>query len=173
MNVSADIAVFGMGCFWCGESEFRSHQTGQPLPGIESIRVGYAGGTEPNPTYENHNGYVEAVKVTFDAKLIGYEDLLSIFWNNIDPYDPSGQFCDKGPSYISVIYYTSENQKEMAIKSKMALIGSVVTEILPLTTFYDAEEYHQNYSSKNPIRYNYYRWGCGRDKRLKQLRESR
>lgn len=169
MSMSAEVALFGMGCFWCGETEFRSHQTGRLLPGIESVRVGYAGGTIPNPTYENHPGYVEAVQITFDPEVISYSDLLKIFWSNIDPYDAYGQFCDKGPSYVSVIYYLNEEQQQLAERSKSSLNGNVVTEILPYTTYYDAEEYHQNYAQKNPIRYKYYRWSCGRDKRLQQL----
>lgn len=166
-------AVFAMGCFWCGESEFRDHQTNKPLAGVLSLRVGYAGGTKPNPTYEAHEGYKEAVKVTFDPSIVSYEKLLTLFWHNVDPFDAGGQFCDKGLAYTSVIFYQNETQKEQALLSKadvqQQLKKNVLTEILPYTTFYDAEDYHQNYQAKNPFRYNYYRWSCGRDSRLKEI----
>jgi peptide-methionine (S)-S-oxide reductase len=166
------IAIFAMGCFWCGESEFRDHTTGNPLPGILSLRVGYAGGTQPNPTYESHTGYKEAVKIEFDPSTISYEKLLDIFWHNVDPVDAKGQFCDKGFPYTSVIYY-QDSQKEAALaslKNTQKILGQeIATELIPATTFYDAEEYHQDYKKKNPIRYRYYRWNCGRDQRLKDV----
>jgi peptide-methionine (S)-S-oxide reductase len=166
-----EIAIFAMGCFWCGESEFRDKITHNPLPGIVSIRVGYAGGVVPNPTYYHHEGYKEAVKITYDANKISYEHLLAIFWRNIDPLNADGQFCDIGPSYTSAIFYTNATQKKLALKTKEDIKGTlkktaIATEILPYTTFYEAEDYHQNYQVKNPVRYKYYRWRCGRDKRL-------
>lgn len=168
-----EVAIFAMGCFWCGESEFRDHASGKLLPGIISLRVGYAGGTRPNPTYENHEGYKEAVKVEFDPTVISYEKLLDIFWHNVDPFDLKGQFCDKGFPYTSVIYAHNDAQKSAALsslKNTQKLLGKeIATEILPATTFYDAEEYHQNYKEKNPVRYKFYRWNCGRDQRLKEI----
>lgn len=167
-----EIAVFAMGCFWCAESEFRDPKTHEALPGIISLRVGYAGGVTPNPTYENHKGYKEALKIRFDPQKISYETLLNIFWHNIDPLDAQGQFCDKGPAYTSVIFYNDIKQKEAALESKNKIKNQVkgnFTEIIPYSSFYDAEEYHQNYKKKNPIAYRYYRWNCGRDQRLKAL----
>lgn len=168
-----EVAIFAMGCFWCGESEFRDPTTGKPLPGILSLRVGYAGGTHPNPTYENHKGYKEAVKIEFDPTLISYQNLLDIFWHNVDPFDSKGQFCDKGFPYTSVIYYHDDTQKKMALASQKStqkvLRKEIVTEFIPASTFYDAEEYHQNYKEKNPLRYNFYRWNCGRDQRIAEI----
>lgn len=168
-----EVAIFAMGCFWCGESEFRDHISGKLLPGITSLRVGYAGGTHPNPTYENHEGYKEAVKIEFDPTVISYEKLLDIFWHNVDPFDPKGQFCDKGFPYTSVIFYQNNAQKKTALtalhNTQKVLGKNIVTELLPATTFYDAEEYHQNYKKKNPVRYKFYRWNCGRDQRLRAI----
>jgi methionine-S-sulfoxide reductase len=170
-----EVAIFAMGCFWCGESEFRDHTTGTLLPGIISLRVGYGGGTHPNPTYENHEGYKEAVKVEFDPTVISYEKLLDIFWHNVDPFDSKGQFCDNGFPYTSVIFYQNNAQKKVALTSlhntQKVLGKDIITELLPATTFYDAEEYHQNYKEKNPVRYKFYRWTCGRDQRLKEIWE--
>lgn len=173
-NANEKMAIFAMGCFWCSESEFRDAQTHRPLPGILSIKVGYAGGTQPNPTYQSHEGYKEAVKITYDSSKLSYDDLLTIFWKNIDPFDAKGQFCDKGFAYTSAIFYADSSQQAKAILSKETLQKKfpqqpVVTQIIKNTTFYDAEEYHQDYKSKNPVRYKYYRWNCGRDKRLKDI----
>jgi len=160
-------AVFAMGCFWCGEAEFHH------VPGVISIKVGYAGGVKPRPTYPNHEGYKEAVKVTYDPAVISYEKLLNIFWVNIDPTDSQGQFCDRGPSYTSAIYYKDDAQKNAAEESKgnyqRAVMKDFYTEILPFTTFVNAEGYHQNYKENSPVRYKYYRWKCGRDQRLEAL----
>lgn len=170
---TSEEAIFAMGCFWCGESEFRDHESNEPLPGITSLRVGYAGGTTQNPTYQNHKGYKEAVKVVFDPKIISYDKLLDIFWHNVDPLDEKGQFCDKGFAYTSVVFYNGDDQKTKAETSKMTatehLKKEIKTELTSKTTFYDAEEYHQNYKIKNPLRYKYYRWNCGRDQRLKDI----
>lgn len=166
-------AIFAMGCFWCGESEFRNHGSNEPLPGIISLLVGYAGGITSNPTYQNHKGYKEAVKVIFDPKIISYDKLLDIFWHNVDPFDEKGQFCDKGFAYTSVIFYSGDDQKTKAEASKTKFVDQlkqeIKTEITQKTTFYEAEEYHQNYKIKNPLRYKYYRWNCGRDQRLKEI----
>lgn len=165
--------VFAMGCFWCGESEFRDTKTGEPYHGILSLRVGYVGGTLPNPTYHNHDGYKEGVKIIYDPSVISFDKLSDIFWHNIDPFDAKGQFCDKGFPYTAAVFYTTESQKKTSEKKKTefqnALKKEMVTEIIPSSTFYDAEEYHQDYKAKNPIRYKYYRWNCGRDARLEEV----
>ena len=173
-NPTYQQAVFSMGCFWCAESEFRDHKTSNPLPGIISIRVGYAGGTIPNPTYKSHEGYKEAVKITFDPTQITYNQLLNIFWHNIDPFNEKGQFCDVGPQYSSAIYFNDEQQKMEATNTKEAIQktlskGDILTEIIAYTSFYDAEDDHQNYKQKNPKKYSFYRSGCHRDKRLTEL----
>lgn len=168
-------AVFAMGCFWCGEAAFRYAEDPEvPMRGVLSVRVGYAGGTAPNPTYKSHDGYKEAVKVVYDPDILSYEDLLGLFWFNIDPLNGEGQFCDVGPSYTSVIYYLNNEQKEIALRSLEDVteelnVSAVATEIIPFTTFYEAEEYHQNYKAKKTTKYKLYRWLCGRDKRLLEL----
>lgn len=167
-------AVFAMGCFWCGESEFRNHDTHEPLPGIISVTSGYAGGTSPNPTYENHEGYKESVEVVFDPSQVSYGDLLKIFWHNVDFLDGGGQFCDRGFPYTSAIFYSSPAQMKEAEKTLAEIQEQfkdqpIKTELFAFTNFYKAEEYHQLYAKKNPIRYKYYRWNCGRDQRLAKI----
>lgn len=168
-------AILAMGCFWCGESEFRDHDDPSRLKeGIIALEVGFTGGTKENPTYKDHEGYKEAVKITYDPNKVSYGDLLSIFWKNIDPYDAVGQFCDKGDPYKAVIYFQGEEEQKLAEKTKKETqekLGgkAIVTEIVPYTNFVKAEDYHQNYKLKNPIRYKYYRWNCGRDQRLAEL----
>lgn len=166
-------AVFGGGCFWCMESPF------EKLDGVTEVLSGYAGGTKKNPTYEEVSsggtGHVEVVEVTYDPKKISYEKLLETYWVNVDPTVKDRQFCDKGSQYRSAIFYANEEQKAAALASKEALsktkpfAAPIVTEVEPYDTFWPAEEYHQDYYKKNPIRYRYYRNGCGRDKRLKAL----
>lgn len=172
MDKHMEEAIFAMGCFWCAESEFRDN-TDVPLKGIISVRAGYAGGTRPNPTYHDHEGYKEAIKIEFDPAVISYDKLLDIFWHNVDPFDGEGQFCDNGFPYTSVVFYKNEEQKSKAKQSEHALEKNFrepfKTEIIQATTFYDAEEYHQDYKNKNPLRYKYYRWNCGRDKRLQEI----
>lgn len=172
-NPAKEVAIFAMGCFWCGAASFKDHDTHQRLPGILSIKSGYAGGTTPNPTYENHSGYKEAVKVEFDPNIVSYDKVLEIFWNNVNPFDDKGQFCDKGFPYTSAIFYFDEQQKKKADDSKTYIAKHfkkpVSTELIAATTFYDAEEYHQDYEVKNPIAYKFYRWNCGRDKRLQEV----
>lgn len=169
----AEEAIFAMGCFWCGEYEFRNHETNEMLPGISSLRVGYAGGSIKNPAYENHPGSKEAVKIVFDPKVIPYSKLLEIFWHNVDLFDAEGQFCDKGFSYTAVIFYTTPAQQKEAESTKtmieQQLKETVKTQIIAATTFHDAEEYHQNYANKNPTKYKFYRWNCGRDQRLAEI----
>lgn len=166
-------AIFAMGCFWCGATAFEDHKTQEKIPGVLSVRVGYTGGDQENPTYEDHDGHREAVQVTYDPDQISYETLLDIFWHNVDPLDDGGQFCDRGLPYTSAIYYTTPDQEKAASLSAGTIDDQLGarphTEILPAKRFWDAEEYHQEYHLKNPIRYQYYRWNCGRDKRLKEL----
>lgn len=161
-------AVFAMGCFWCAESDF------EKVDGVVDVISGYTGGTVANPSYEQvtyaETGHYEAVLVTYDTTKLNYEDLLSVFWRNVDPFDPRGQFCDKGSSYRAAIFPGNDSEAELAEVSKakwMDAFGQeITTEILGRTEFYSAEDYHQDYYSKNPVRYGYYRNGCGRDRRL-------
>ena len=165
-------ATFAGGCFWCTESDF------EKLSGVVKAVSGYTGGREENPSYKEVSsgttGHVEAVQVFYDPSKITYEEVLDYFWKHIDPTDPEGQFVDRGPQYRSVIFFHNEEQKGLAETSKERLNRSgrfnkpVVTEILEFTRFYEAEEYHQDYYKKNPLRYKYYRYGSGRDKFLKQ-----
>lgn len=167
------VAVFAGGCFWCTESDF------DKVPGVLSTTSGYIGGTLANPSYEQvssgTSGHIEAVQVRFDPTKTDYAKLLEAFWPTIDPLTPNRQFCDGGPQYRSAIFYGNAEEQRLAEASKAALQASgrfsqpIVTEILPATPFYPAEDYHQDYHSKNPLRYAYYRNGCGRDQRLEQL----
>jgi peptide-methionine (S)-S-oxide reductase len=169
----ADKAVFAGGCFWCMEAPF------DKLDGVISTTSGYTGGHKENPSYEDvssgHSGHVESVQITYDPNKISYEELLSVFWVNVDPLNNSGQFCDNGDQYLSAIFYLNQQQKTAAEKSLKTLQGSnllggnIVTTIRPSDVFYPAEDYHQNYYQKNPYRYKSYRFICGRDQRLKQL----
>ena len=166
-------AVFAGGCFWCTESDF------EKLDGVISATSGYIGGDLKNPTYKQvssgGSGHTEAVEVVFDDKTISYAELVTYFWTTIDPTDGDGQFCDRGQQYRSEIFYRNQQQRKIAEESKRALAASgllkqpIVTVITAAKTFYKAEDYHQDYYLKNPLRYNYYRWGCGRDKRLADL----
>lgn len=163
-------AVFAGGCFWCMEPPF------EKLDGVISVISGYTGGTKKNPTYEEVSaggtGHTEAVKIEFDPQKISYKKLLDVFWKNIDPAAKDRQFCDSGSQYRSGIFYLSEEQKKEALESKKGLekkFPAIYTEISPAGDFYPAEEYHQDYYKKNPIRYKYYRHGCGRDRRLEEL----
>ena len=158
-------ATFAGGCFWCMEPAF------EKLPGVSDVVSGYTGGTGQNPTYEDYGkkGHVEAIEVTYDSSKISYAELLDVFWRQIDPTDPGGQFADRGPYYRSAIFYRNEEEKKLAEKSKEELGKSgrydkpIVTEILPASTFYAAEDHHQDYYKKNPLRYKFYRTGSGRD----------
>lgn len=166
-------ATFAGGCFWCMEAPF------DKLPGVVSITPGYSGGQTRNPTYEEVSaggtGHAESVQIVFDPSKTSYSRLLEIFWHNIDPTVTNRQFCDVGSQYRSAVFYHSEEQRRAALQSKAALEtnkpfkGPVVTEITQAGVFYPAEEYHQHYYKKNPLRYAYYRNGCGRDRRLKEL----
>ncbi|MBF0551676.1 MAG: peptide-methionine (S)-S-oxide reductase MsrA [Deltaproteobacteria bacterium] len=166
-----ETATFAGGCFWCMEAPFDSQ------PGVVSVTPGYTGGSVKNPTYEQVSaggtGHAESVQIVYDPLLISYNQLLEIFWHNIDPTVTDRQFCDRGHQYRSAIFYQGEAQRKMAEESKAALEkskpfqGPVVTEISPASQFYPAEEYHQHYYKKNPLRHKYYRTTCGRDRRLK------
>jgi len=165
-------AVFAGGCFWCMEQPFDA------LPGVVETTSGYTGGTVENPTYQQVSGggtgHVEAMEVRYDATQVSYETLLDTFWHNIDPLDERGQFCDKGSQYRSAVFYETPEQQALAEASKTEVAqtlnqGEVATEILPAETFYDAEDYHQDYYQTNPIRYKVYRFGCGRDRRLSEV----
>lgn len=166
-------ATFAGGCFWCMEPPF------DHLTGVVSVVSGYTGGQKLNPTYQEVSsggtGHAEAVEIVYDPAKISYSRLLDVFWRNIDPLDAAGQFCDKGQQYRSAIFYHDDEQKRLAEASKLALAQSgrfkqpIVTTIVPATTFYLAEDYHQHYSQKNPARYKFYRYSCGRDQRLEEL----
>lgn len=166
MNSSnLETATFAGGCFWCIVQPFENTK------GVISVIAGYAGGTGQNPTYQDYaqKGYVEVVQVTYDPQLVNYQTLLDIFWKQVDPTDPTGQFYDKGPQYRTAIFYHSDEQKKLAEESKIKLQASnrfsksIVTEIIKFTNFYPAEQYHQEYYKKNPERYKAYRKGSGRD----------
>jgi peptide-methionine (S)-S-oxide reductase len=165
-------ATFAGGCFWCMESPF------DKVDGVVSTTVGYTGGQKENPTYQEVSsgttGHAESIEILYDPEKVTYEELLRVFWHNIDPTAKDSQFCDHGRQYRSAIFYHDEDQKRLAEASKGALIESgrfkeIFTEITEASTFYPAEDYHQDYYKKNPLRYKYYRYGCGRDKRLKEL----
>ena len=170
-------ATFAMGCFWCAETAYEGQ------PGVISAVSGYTGGTEKNPTYEqvsNHaTSHYEALQVTYDPSKTTYEALLDLFWHNVDPTQGNGQFCDHGDQYRSAIFVADESQRRAALASKAAIEKSgvlkkpIVTAIIPASTFWPAEDYHQDFYRKNPVRYQSYRFGCGRDARLKALWGSR
>ncbi len=161
-------ATFAGGCFWCMEPPF------EKLAGVSAVTSGYMGGTTANPTYENYasGGHIEVIEVTYDPARVSYQELLDVFWRQIDPTDAGGQFVDRGHAYTTAIFYHDQEQRQLAEASKESLAASrvfsksLVTPILPAATFYPAEEYHQDYSRKNPIRYKWYRHGSGRDKFL-------
>jgi peptide-methionine (S)-S-oxide reductase len=143
------------------------------VKGVTDTTSGYAGGTKPHPTYGSHEGYVEAVKVTYDPSKVTYALLLDHYWHNIDPFDPTGQFCDKGPAYHTVIFVSDDQEKALAEKTKQEIADKfkqkVATEIRPRTTFTAAEAYHQNYHIVNPVSYKFYKWNCGRAQRLAEI----
>jgi peptide-methionine (S)-S-oxide reductase len=164
-------AIFAGGCFWCMETAFEG------VPGVISSVSGYAGGPKKNPTYEEvgtgATGHAESVKVTYDPSKITYAKLLDLFWKNVDPFSANGQFCDRGPQYRSAIFWLDDAQKKAAEESKREVekkLGKpVVTEVTRGGEFWPAEDYHQDFFKKNPVRYQSYRLGCGRDRRLKEV----
>jgi peptide-methionine (S)-S-oxide reductase len=163
------VAIFAGGCFWCVESDF------DLVEGVKETVSGYIGGRKDNPTYQNHtaNGDREAVRIIYDPTVVSYDALLKTFFRTVDPTDDGGQFCDRGHSYTTAVYTMNDTQAELAEAAKAdaaaALGQPVVTEILPAPTFWPAEDYHQDFHTKNPIRYRYYRYGCGRDSRVEDL----
>ncbi len=162
-------ATFAGGCFWCMVHPF------EELKGVVKVTSGYAGGRTADPSYEEVSaggtGHRESVEIIYDPRQISYAKLLDVFWHNIDPTDNEGQFCDHGGQYRSAIFYHDAQQKQLAEASKAALQKrmQVYTDILPAASFYPAEEYHQDYYKKNPVRYRFYRLNCGRDHRLQQI----
>jgi peptide-methionine (S)-S-oxide reductase len=166
-------ATFAGGCFWCMEPPF------DRLAGVVSTTSGYTGGDKVDPSYEvvsaGGTGHAESVEVLYDPAKVSYERLLDVFWHNVDPTVRDRQFCDTGHQYRTAIFYHDDTQKRLAEQSKAALEKSkpfkepIVTEIVPAGRFYPAEEYHQDYYKKNPVRYRFYRYNCGRDRRLEQL----
>ena len=165
------VATFAGGCFWCMEPPY------DELDGVKSTVSGFIGGHVENPSYEQvvrgGTGHTEAVQVTYDPEVVSYETLLAVYWRNVDPFDGGGQFCDRGLSYRPEIFWHSEAQREAALASRAALDERFEQEIAVDVTqageFYAAEEYHQNYYEKNPVRYKFYRWNCGRDARLEEV----
>ena len=167
------VATFAGGCFWCMEPPY------DKLPGVAATISGYTGGSKVNPTYQEVSagitGHAEAVQVVYDPKKVTYEQLLDVFWHNVDPTVKDRQFCDGGTQYRTAIFYNDDEQRKAAEASKAALDKSrpfkepIVTQIVMGSAFYPAEDYHQDYYKKNPVRYNLYRSGCGRDARLKEL----
>ncbi|SDQ78498.1 peptide-methionine (S)-S-oxide reductase MsrA [Pseudovibrio sp. Tun.PSC04-5.I4] len=168
-----ETAIFAGGCFWCIESDF------DKIDGVLETTSGYTGGRSANPTYKQVSaggtGHLEALEVEFNPAKVSYEELLTAFWHSVDPTDAGGQFCDRGESYQTTVFATSAEQLKKAKASKKALSKSgeikapLVTPIRTASAFYDSEDYHQNYYEKNPIRYKYYRYQCGRDQRVKKV----
>ena len=167
------VAIFAGGCFWCMEPPF------DKIDGVISTISGYTDGHKENPGYKEVSsgttGHTEAIQITYDPTKVSYEKLLTVFWKNIDPVTPNRQFCDGGSQYRSGIYFLDDEQRTSALKSKEEIDKSgvlkkpIVTEIKPASTFYPAEEYHQDYYLKNPVRYKFYRHNCGRDRRLSEI----
>ena len=159
-------AIFAGGCFWCVESDF------DHVKGVVDTTSGYIGGQNQNPTYQNHPGHFEAVRVTYDPSQVTYDHLLDVYWHSIDPTDAGGQFCDRGHSYTTAIFATDDQQLAEAKATKAAVqkdLGSVATVIAMGAKFWPAEGYHQDYYKKNPVKYRYYRTGCGRNATVKQV----
>lgn len=162
-------AIFAGGCFWCIEKDF------EQVEGVVDVVSGYTGGESTNPTYKNHvkAKHIEAVKITFDPQKVSYENLLETFWRTVDPTDAGGQFCDRGHSYTTAVFAIDDMQKKLAQESKKsaeaALGKPIVTPIRDAAPFYNSEDYHQDYYKKNPSRYKYYRWSCGRNQRVEAL----
>jgi methionine-S-sulfoxide reductase len=164
-------ATFAGGCFWCMTPPF------EKLNGVHEVISGYTGGHGANPTYEDYaeKGHIEAVQITYDPSKVSYSALLDVFWRQINPTDRGGQFCDRGPQYRSAIFYENDEQKQLAEKSREALEKTgryqnpIVTELIKASAFYKAEDYHQDYHKKNPVRYKFYRYSCGRDQYLEKV----
>jgi peptide-methionine (S)-S-oxide reductase len=170
-GAAESIAIFAGGCFWCMEPPFEA------LPGVSSVTSGYTGGTKADPTYDEVSaggtGHAEAVRIVYDPARVSFERLLDVFWHNIDPTIADRQFCDVGSQYRSAIFARDAAQRKAAEASLAAVqkkLGVPIrTQIADAGTFYPAEDYHQDYATKNPVRYRYYRYRCGRDARLEEL----
>ena len=172
-NFNHEKAILAGGCFWCIESDF------EKLKGVIDVVSGYTGGKVSNPTYRQVSaggtGHVEAVEVTYDPSTVSYAEILDYYWRHIDPTRDDGQFCDNGPEYRPAIFYKGAGQKSVAEESKANIDDTkpfpdeIKVELIPASTFYRAEDYHQDYRHKNPFRYRFYRYGCGRDKRVAEL----
>jgi len=170
---NVETAILAGGCFWCIEADY------EKLDGVLDVVSGYAGGELKNPTYgqvsAGNSGHIEVVKVTFDANTVSYAEILDYFWRHIDPTRDDGQFCDRGPQYRPAIFYNGERQHSEALASEKRTAASkpfpepLKVELIADSGFYPAEDYHQDYYKKNPIRYNYYRYSCGRDARVEAL----
>ncbi len=171
LPANAETAVFAAGCFWCVEQAF------EKTPGVAQAISGYTGGTTVDPTYEQVSreatGHYEAVRVIYDPETVSYAQLLDVFWKNVDPFDPAGQFCDKGASYRGAIFPATPQEKAAADASKAAVAErfgrEVEVQVLTSAPFYDAETYHQDYYLKNPQTYAFYKWRCGRAQRLEGI----
>ncbi len=172
-TAGGQVAIFAGGCFWCVEADF------DKVPGVLSTTSGYIGGAKANPSYDEVSsggtGHAEAVKILFDPTMVTYEKLLYVYWRNVDPLTKEAQFCDYGTQYRTAIFYVNEAQRQAAEASKAAIEKSrrfkrpMVTQIVAAGPFYAAEQYHQNFYKNNPVRYNIYRFNCGRDARLEEL----
>jgi peptide-methionine (S)-S-oxide reductase len=162
-------ADFAGGCFWCIEADF------EKLEGVGDVVSGFTGGTLPNPTYRgNHEGHYEAVRVPYDSDVISYKELLQYFWRHVDPLDAGGQFCDRGFSYKTAVFVANNDERQLAEQSLAEVQAqfpdtAIATVVLPAGRFWPVEDYHQDYAKKNPLRYDYYRWSCGRDARVGAL----
>ncbi|MBT8139406.1 MAG: peptide-methionine (S)-S-oxide reductase MsrA [Gammaproteobacteria bacterium] len=162
-------AYFAGGCFWCMEADF------EKIDGVDQVVSGFTGGTLANPTYDGkHEGHYEAIKVRYNPDSVSYQQLLQLYWRNVDPFDADGQFCDRGDSYRAAIFYANKQQRALAEASKLTIASefpsqSVITPILEVTEFWPVKEYHQDYYKKRSLKYNFFRWRCGRDKRLKEI----
>ncbi len=164
-------AIFAGGCFWCMEKPF------EHVEGVTDVRSGFSGGHVENPSYKQvirgDTGHYEVIEVVYDSDKVGYEKLLEVYWSNVDPLDPKGQFCDKGSTYRTAVFYNDEDEFKLAMKSlekaEEILKKDIVTELLPAAEFYPAEDYHQNFYKTNETKYKFYRWKCGRDAHLDDL----
>ena len=165
----ADTVVFAGGCFWCMESAY------QDVEGVSEVVSGFTGGSHQNPTYKGaHTGHYEAVLVSYDADVISYRDLLDLYWVNVDPFDDGGQFCDRGESYRPALFVATSSERALAEASRQRVISqfpeqAVVAPVLSRSKFFPVVEGHQDYYRKNPVRYKYYRYRCGRDQRLQEI----
>jgi peptide-methionine (S)-S-oxide reductase len=173
-SASAATALLAGGCFWCMESDFEKLED----RGVSDVVSGFTGGTLKNPTYNgDHEGHYEAVDITYDPQKISYKQLLDYYWRHIDPFDAGGQFCDRGHSYLAAIFVANADERKIAEESQKAVEAmfpgrQVATRILPASAFYPItgeESYHQDFYKKSPIRYEFYRWNCGRDQRVKEI----